>query len=357
MLQTRNHTPFEAMMVPLPDQNGIDSVVTMIKGTFKFSNNKVSIAPLQKKIRLTDVFYGDPQTTSIKYASDISLPKIATDVVVTGSAYAPKGEPYYEFPVSLSLKREKHGKEEILVEKVLQIFGDREWEGIKPVITKSKTKPLTKMPLIYENAYGGTVFNPKDSTEYQNEPRNPVGKGFYYKKWLPKSDSPELPNIEDPDNLITKYGKQPERIQPAGFGYIAPHWQQRVQYAGTYDDNWKKTRAPYLAKDFSPKFLNTAHPDLIMKGYLKGGEVVSLQGLHPDGDFTFTLPTIKIRVEYYIDGKTILNVAPIDTLFFEPDENELTYIWRSSETCDKKTLKVAKAEVHVESSDINLELA
>ena len=50
----------------------------------------------------------------------------------------------------------------------------------------------------------------------------------------------------------------------------------RVSYAGTYDEQYQKERAPDPPLDFSYAFYNGAHPDLQVEGYLRGDEEVEL---------------------------------------------------------------------------------
>jgi hypothetical protein len=83
-------------------------------------------------------------------------------------------------------------------------------------------------------------------------------------------------------------------MSPACFAPVAPNWQPRAGFAGTYDDNWQQTRAPYLPDDYNPRFMNVAPPDLIYPGYLQGGEAVRVIGMHPAGDLGFALPYVNL---------------------------------------------------------------
>ena len=37
-----------------------------------------------------------------------------------------------------------------------------------------------------------------------------------------------------------------KRPAPVGFGPLAPHWQPRCDFAGTYDQAWQQDRYPVL---------------------------------------------------------------------------------------------------------------
>ena len=54
-----------------------------------------------------------------------------------------------------------------------------------------------------------------------------------------------MKHLEDLRRPIRTLG---DRYVPQGFGFIAPHWEPRVGFAGTYDEAWQKNRAPHLPK-------------------------------------------------------------------------------------------------------------
>ena len=41
---------------------------------------------------------------------------------------------------------------------------------------------------------------------------------------------------------------------------MAPHWLPRRAWAGTYDDAWRISRAPYLPADFDARFFQLYSP-------------------------------------------------------------------------------------------------
>ena len=49
---------------------------------------------------------------------------------------------------------------------------------------------------------------------------------------------------------------------PGGFGPIGPDWEPRQRHAGTYDERWKRERAPVLPADFDPRHNCVAPPGL-----------------------------------------------------------------------------------------------
>jgi hypothetical protein len=138
------------------------------------------------------------------------------------------------------------------------------------------------------------------NTPRDAETKNPVGRGFVGQKHTTELNGFPLPNLECPDNLIRDYRDRPA---PACFAPIAPNWQPRAGFAGTYDDIWQQTRAPYLPDDYNPRFMNVAPPDLIYPGYLQGGEAVRIIGMHPAGDLGCSLPYVNLSNKVLVAGQ------------------------------------------------------
>ncbi len=277
-------------------------------------------------------YFGAPGKSSIKYASEMSLPKSATDIVMNCHALAPGNKPVEALQVRLTVGE---------YDKSVIVYGDRFWKRKSGFYIKTSPEPFIKKPVIYENAFGGTDPDAPQRTEI----RNPVGCGI-------KNQKPaKLPNVEEPAKLIHGRSQRPE---PAGFGYIAPDWAQRAQYAGTYDETWQKERAPFLPEDFNPRFFNAAHPDLITRSFLKGGENVLLINTSPNGPVSYTLPGINFDFVFHIAGQKTVVRPVMDTLIIEPDHDRFSMIWRACTTCDKKVLQVDTLEIHASSSDVVL---
>jgi hypothetical protein len=333
MLQVTNKTPFKANLLLLPDPSGVDTLFTVVKATFTIAA-RPALADEQVQIVLADEHYGDAATTSIRVPSDVCLGKPATDVLLSGAAYAPGGAPTWQMDVSLSVGP---------IAKIARVFGDRVWDTSGGIGNVSWVAPFTRMPLVWGRAFGGRDLTSKGPTA---EPRNPVGAGFHASGGSKPLQGAPLPNVEDPAFLVTSAGSTP---QPAGFAPIAAHWEPRKQFAGTYDEVWQKTRAPYLPADFDARFFQLAPPGLIVPGYLTGGETVELRGLTPEGLLRFTLPAFRVTVVHRIEGREEERSGCLDTVSIEPDEKRFTLVWRTSLRCDKKALKISNVSVDARS--------
>ena len=369
-MDINNETSFahEIVMGEGPNQQPMVSVI--IKGTFSIPElNKAEVkeAESQWPISLTEEYYDDDVNGSVKIESDMVLFKPKADIVLVGNAYAPTKQPIRVLDVTLYVGR---------IMKNIRVFGDRNWSfptklAMVPVI--SDPKPFLTMPLIYERAFGGV-----DDKGGKWCKENLVGRGFIGKKSKKCVHEKPLPNLEDPQNLITSWDSHPN---PVGFGFYGRGWQPRVSFVGTMDEKWEAERAPELPEDFDFNYYNGAHPDLQIPDYLNGDELVQLKNLTPNGYCSFRLPGIhpKITVEKYIpkldeNASPKINeineetdeidaidtydttsfkeeiIAPkLDTLVLLPDENIFYQVWRG--VCPLNALDISE----VKSINISLE--
>lgn len=305
-----NETPFCVQLTPQVNEDGIETLFAVVKASFRISH--LGVLSEQVALQTEDIYWGKKGKSSLKFPVDFHIGKAGTDIGVVGDAWAPDGHPCRQMDVSLSVGE---------VHKTLRIFGNRVWKGLRP----SEPELFHRIPLRYENAYGGSVLLKNE--DYCISPKNPIGKGLWHKDARDDINGVALPNIEDPQNLIYSPENKPD---PVGFGFLAPYAHPRNQYAGTYDDTWKSLKAPYLPDDFNKRFNNSAHPDLITRKFLIGGEKVELTNMHADGNIRFSLPKKIFLVQVAsVHGKQEMLNASLDTVIIEPNELRLQMIWRA----------------------------
>jgi hypothetical protein len=312
MLQLHNNTPFAASMALFPNEEAIDTLYVMVKASFSIAD-KLTLTDEQAKPVAADVYWTEPGKSSLKYASDFHTGKPATDIIMLGHACTPGKQEATQLDVQVSVGQ---------VNKAVRVYGDRQWRDGQ--MTRPAT--FTTMPMVYERAYGGVRF--VDGRLAESETRNPVGRGFAGSRKTEEMNGVPLPNLEDPSNLIASPQDQPA---PACFAASAPNWQPRVGFAGTYDEKWQTTRAPYLPEDFDKRFLNVAHPDLVYPDYLQGGESVRITNMHPRGDLDFEVPRVQM--------------ISLETLILEPNQLQMSLVWRASVSCDKQALKISEIKI------------
>ena len=318
-----NKTPFCATLFPTIGMAGDEGIGVVGKATFSLGGG-LSLCADQVGLTFADQYREDPSATSLLNATDFAPEKVGTDIVLIGSAHASRGA-VAELDVSLEVGP---------MRKTVRIIGDRTWRGALGLrVAPSKPQLFSAIPLIYERAFGGRIGAAGNGAKSTTEPLNPVGRGLPQTADRGEAKETLLPNLEDPANLITSPWDRPE---PAGFGFIAPHWKWRRQYAGTYDEKWAETRCPLLPNDFDPRFHSAAHPDLVSATPLRGGEPVRITNASPKGTLTFNLPRVDVQAEFVVDGKVERKACVLDTVVIEPDEERVSLTWRARTGCHRK---------------------
>ncbi len=326
MWQLQNNTPFAVQNTFFPNEEAIDTLYIVARATFNIGK-QWTLANDQLPPIAADEYWTEPGKSSIKHASDYHIGKPCSDIIMLGHAFVPKGQEARQLDVNLKVGQ---------VAKTVRVFGDRQW--LDGRITQAR--PFKTMAMVYEKAYGGVHILDGQITAV--EKRNPVGRGFAGQRNTKEMDGVQLPNLEDPDNLINDIQHQPV---PACFGVSAPHWSPRSDYAGTYDEAWQTKRAPYLPKDFDKRFFSMAHPDLIYPGYLKGGESVEITHMHSNGSVKFSVPNVKLNLDIRMADKRFNPTFNLETLIIEPNQLRASLVWRATLQCDKKMLQISDIKI------------
>jgi hypothetical protein len=165
---------------------------------------------------------------------DLAVPKLHPEFLATGYAYSG----HQADPAACAV-RIRVGP----VEKSLLVFGDRYWlDGRMTAPT-----PFESMRLDWTRAYGGP-----DVAE------NPLGMGAR-DEVINGAVTRRVPNIEAP---LQRIGAPGQRLEPAGFGGLAPEWPQRFAYMGRqYGERWLEQDYPGFAADMDWRYFNAAAPD------------------------------------------------------------------------------------------------
>ncbi len=302
-----NNSPFAAERSWVRDKNGAEVWLVAVKGTFLISRDgSVKLAEEQEEVCLAPKFRGEPDKSSLLYDSDLVHTKSKTDVLLHGHAYAPGGKPTTKVIVRLKIAD---------IEKELHVVGDRVYSLFGRKL--SKPQPFTKMP------------------KHGWDPRNPVGRGFATR--AAHLDGKPAPNIADPKTWIQN--------RPIGFGPIAGHWTPRIKYGGTYDAKWEKSRQPLLAEDFDERFHQCAPEDQQVP-FLKGGELVELYNLTPNGLLRFRLPRVNLGFETVFDNAdNELHRSSLHTVILEPDVPQVMMVWHTHLPCHHKVLKLLTTRI------------
>jgi hypothetical protein len=315
-LELANRTPFPGQLIVVPDRDGYETLVSVLKGTFTVGSGACEPAEEQAAIVAADEPWGEPGASSTRYESDLAIFKPATDVVMIGHAHAPKKGTRQ---MDVSLRVGTLGLK-------ARVSGDRHWGYFLTLPRMSAPKPFEKIPLVFERAFGGAQPT-KDGKEIEFlDERNPVGTGYVRKGRRKFINGLAVPNIEDPRRPLKRLGQKPP---PLGFGYLGRHWLARRQYLGTYDKAWEANRLPLLPEDFDERAFCGAPAALQALPHLVGGEPVRAIGVTPGKPLRFDLPTYRPAMDAYFEGKWVALEPLLDTVVIEPDVPRVCLTWRA----------------------------
>lgn len=317
-----NNTPHAVAAAVLMDAAGRETFVVAVKATFRWAADR-TLAPAAETVPVVtaDRFGDPPEATGLLAANELTLPKPRVDVLVRGEIVV--AAPVEQIDCALVVGDQ--------IQKVLRVVGDRHFRlgGVAAVAT-SAPRPFSRMPIAWERSSGGR--DPDDPAAI--DLRNPVGRGV--RKRAADLEGQPAPNFEDPRAPVREPLKRPA---PVGFGPVAPHWQPRCDFAGTYDAFWEQSRYPALPADYDPRFLNAAPIDQQLDRYQPGAPV-RLVNFTPAGRDGFVLPELAPAITV-VEGRQFVEVASVvDTLVIEPSASRLTVIARATYTpTDVQALK------------------
>ena len=300
------------------DKDGREWVVVVAKGTYGIPDHPDrEPVPLKEQVPLItrDLFTGEPGFSAPLYEIDFALRKPRCDVLFNGSCYAPGGKPTTKVLVGIRVG---------LLTKSFNVVGNRVWRSSMLHVGSSSPEPFTTMPLSYNNAYGGVDKPNEEPKNHKWYPLNHVGLGYH-----PKAHAGmPLPNTEEIGDAVSCPDGS---YKPMAFGPLGRSWQQRIKWAGTYNQKWRDDTFPFLPDDFDERYFQCAPEDQQM-GYLNGGEEVVMINLTPQGRTTFRLPAnFWLPLLFFFRKGGVAEVsAVVDTVLLEPDAGRFVLVWRAS---------------------------
>ncbi|MFO6300377.1 DUF2169 family type VI secretion system accessory protein [Rahnella selenatireducens] len=262
--------------------------VIVVSQTFDLSSDRevCQIAGIQRMPVLADTWFGEPEMSSLKTATDLVCKKKRSEILLTGNAWNATGsarEWQAEFQVG-DFRR------------TLSVCGLREWQYKNHEWKLGQPGLTDRVPLHFELA----SFN-----EF-----NPVGR--------------HLPEDADDQHIF------PAPQLSFSPGAVCRSWPSRIRYANGFNSEWQKHTRPYYPDEFDFTFLSCAPPEQQYVGFLKGNEKVVFNGLLPTkAKFTGFLPGIRLLAELYKDDQAPeQRLLLADTLTCYTDEEQITLIWR-----------------------------
>jgi len=312
MWALENRTPYAVGKSWVRDQAGKHLWLVAVKATFDIGRGgKLSLAREQMPVSLQPEFWGDPFTTSLRSDADVVPIKATTDVLLEGSAYAPHGRATRSVPVTLRVGG---------LQKSLVVYGPRVYFRSMGTLAISSPVAFEVQPIRYEHAFGGADLESAEPSEHRYDARNPVGRGVV-------SRTEKL--IDQPAHSVEHADGSAQRA-PAGFGPIASFWSPRRERAGTYGEQWEKTRKPLLPADYDERHLQCAPEDQWSARHLYGGEPVALLNLSPHGPLQFALPKISLVFATRFGSRREIHQGRLGTVLIQPDVDRLQLVWQTA---------------------------
>ena len=330
-----NSTGMAAGYTVALDKAGYEHVVVVVKGTFTLprSGQQAKLADEQAPLVDADLFTGEPGRSATLVECDYVLDKPYCDVLLNGSAYAPGGRSAERIAVGLQVGA---------LRKSFAVWGNRQWRASGVGYAPSAPEPFTRLPISYDNAFGGTDERMRDPAQVRSYLPNPVGRGWHHHVYSELVIGAPVSNTEEiRDPVRSPAG----RYRPMALGPIGRGWPSRIVHAGTYDQDWIDKVFPFLPANFDSRYFQCAPEDQQLP-HLQGGEPVALINLTEDGRREFALPSVEMPIVFFHRRTDRVETnGTLDTLLFEPDAERFSMVWRASLKLQRDIFEIPRAVV------------
>lgn len=345
-------TPFEGVVRVWPPDDLEQVAWGTTKLTYRFSER--SLGPIEPGHLRHDIWDEDLEPRWPP-GSDYWPFKRSADVTVRGIAYAAHGRATRQRVVAIKVGT---------ASKRIAIMGTRfvEW-GRDGRARIPAPDTFVEMPLEYTRAYGGVDWRvPVLDTNDVDEalalnvghdgvyPRNQSGKGYLVID--SRVDGVELPNLEDPDHLLTEDNliAAPERwwLQPlpwfldwmfpamfpraywAGADYRHPVPERTVLEEvrrGLLPQHWRELRGDLLRqRPVPPAYYQEASLGMTFSDLIEGTPI-EVVGMHPERErMTFAIPRFP-KMEIEVEGDRQQVEAKILHVVITPHEEKVEITW------------------------------
>jgi hypothetical protein len=342
-MQLFNQTPLAARVDTSEVVEGEPRIGTLTaKATYKFDATGRVELDTQEPLPL---FVKDEETPLGAVPADLEPRRDrAFEVILIGHAYAPYGRPVADLSIRLGVGE---------VERDLVVTGERQWiaDGqAQPMITRPV--PFTKMPLVYERAFGGKQLVMLDErSDYELTDRiNPRGRGFdaahYARELGDLLRAPPgyprlvdyrrlLPNLEHPKARVAKWDDAPEPACWATIPIDVPlHASRRAQQLSPAElERMRSLEGPesvgFVDLD---RVLYRAHPDWVIPIPPSAPTLRLRHLIDESADLVLWVPDQRVVADYVVEGRNGSRPLLPHRLVLTPDERRFTLLYRMSFT-------------------------
>ncbi len=325
MIQLDNQTTWAAELHPGWGRDRKQQQTLVIKVGYSF-DDQGQLTPLpQPPIAAADQYHGDPITSSLVLASETVPFKKGAEILLTGSAQpAQAGKATLQVRIGLRQGDKNYWCKE------LRVFGRRTWQRKFMAALPGKPETINQpVPLIYENAYGGS--DPANAEQRSHD--NPAGVGYSLRGLRTKELS--IPQIEIGPDFISNPAS---RVQPAGFAPLSPHWNPRSKETVQIDSEAIAYGGCPWSEPPSESLYNCAPLDQRFEQPFAGELALSLKGLVAEAtsDVLIKLPAVRPQILLETVDETTELQAQCDTLIINADEQQIHLLFRTAIPFDAK---------------------
>lgn len=320
MWAVSNNTPFSADGYFVRDRDGREYWCVALRGKFRARQDGLVDLMEPGPIRLSPA-YRDPDAMELLAEADFAPFRPAADILIHGAAVGKDEKPVERIDVGISVGELK--KRAVVTGPRRMVRKSRGWET-------GDRERVHRVDLSWKHSLGGSDPYARDDDDRECD-ANPIGKG-----WSRNFDrAPEGAEFDVAEIGAVDTEFDPTKALPPsiGFGAVQPGWEARRQHAGTYDDEWLRSRSPLLPGDFSERFHQSAPPDQVYPGELRGGEPVELEGLHAEGSYAFRLPQCILEADTRISGRTTTHRFRLVSVEITGDERTVEMVWNAHLSC------------------------
>ncbi len=317
------------------DKTGAEHVVVAVKGTFTLPRQGESPKLAAEQVPLVDAdqFSGEPGLSATLVECDYALEKPCCDVLLNGAAHSPDGRMVERIAVGLQVGTWR---------KAFAVWGNRTWRSAVVGYAPSEPVPFSRLPISYDNAFGGTDARMRDPAQVRSYLPNPIGRGWHHHIYPELVAGAPVSNTEEINDPVRDPGG---KYRPMAFGPIGRGWPSRIRHAGTYDQDWLDNVFPFLPADFDPRYFQCAPEDQQI-AFPRGGERVVLINLAPDGRRQFALPSVEMPIVFFRRrADRVETQGRLDTVLFEPEAERFSLVWRASLKLQRDIFEVSQVVV------------
>ncbi len=367
MLKSQNipvmqDSSFHAQQISGRQQDTSYILSIIVKRTYDIEENGNCILSDYQVPIISEIISYEDYPKLISNDTDLYPFKYFTDIIIKGKAFAMRKSSRFLAEVEIDRNKISY-----------LIVGNRKaYLNSTGELKFTEPELIQEVPLRYDFAYGGkdtiaeqkiqmpdhelTKYLPADLDLLQNSlyryRRNPLGKGFLVEPNKKSIDILELPNLEDPENLL-----KPENIvvkDPAQWyklplprctDWVDPLWFPRIAYFGLWNIE-NNVALPEVYKKWADADILSIKPNIgqfnlrgtngaslgLQLPYIRYNETIKLTNMHPKfSNFVIHLPTEYPTI--WVDGRKgkLLPTKPvIHTIIIEPGVNRVSIVWRGS---------------------------